>query len=350
MIIIQLHFWQTDVVHELSLTLFVFLHFFIYTEKVNYNATDCGRFEFVRSLGEGFFGTVFLAYDKQNSGRKVSIKRIKAGKASDSMMTYITSTFADETNQEADMLLKLRHPHILGFFKAYRYANKEGENEIAIVTDFCENGDLHTYLSQGSGLEQFKRLQWFQQLAEGLHYIHSQGIVHRDIKPQNILISGERTLKIADVGLAKHLYESQSKLGITDQPFHKYFKSAVGTMHYMAPELWTHRYNEKSDVFSLGLVFVAMAEFSPLPVAKWLQEELPLGKMYNEIQATHQQKPSHLLKLSEGTPSERRLSDRMLEYDYHIRFSSQEVLQCVQDMIASNSVASPPKQRGCCIN
>lgn len=313
-------------------------------EEANEFATDNGRFEFLRHLGRGGFGTVLLANDK-TKGERVAIKCIKAGASSGGLMTYFTSMTSvqrralTDANKEADMLLKLRHPHILGFLKAYEYRDASRKIAIAIVTDFCENGDLHSYLSRGNRPDQFKRLQWFQQLAEGLHYIHSQGIVHRDIKPQNILISGEETLKIADVGLAKPLYDIQSQFGIIDQPFQDYMSSLAGTPNYMAPEVWGQHYNEKSDVFSLGLVFVTVIEFPQLPVAKWSGKELPLGVMYYTIQATRNLKPSHLLQLSKGTPSERRLSDSMLVYDHHGRFSTQDVLKRVKEMIASTSEA-----------
>ena len=310
-------------------------------EEANRTATDGGRFEFVRHLGRGGFGTVLLANDK-TKGERVAIKCLKAGAASGSLMDYFTSMTSArlaDARKEADMLLKLRHPHILGFLKAYEYRDENGKRAIAIVTDFCENGDLYKFLSRGNRPDLSKRLRWFQQLAEGLHYIHNQGIVHRDIKPQNILISGEETLKIADVGLAKTLYDIQSQVGIIDQPFQDYMSSLAGTPNYMAPEVWGQHYNEKSDVFSLGLVFVTVVEYPLLPVAKWSGRELPLGKMYYTIRATRNTKPSHLLQLSKGTPREIRLSDSMLVYDHHVRFSSMDVLKQVKEMITALSEA-----------
>ena len=303
-------------------------------------ATDGGRFEFLQRLGQGGFGTVLLARDRSN-GKNVAIKCIKAGAAAGGLMTYFTSLTSvqrkalTDANKEADMLLRLRHPHILGFLKAYKYCDASGNVAVAIVTDFCENGDLHTYLSRGHRPDLFKRLQWLQQLAEGLNYIHSQGIVHRDIKPQNILISRGETLKIADVGLAKPLYDIQSQFGIIDRTFQDYMSSLVGSPNYMAPEVWGQHYNEKSDVFSLGLVFVTMFQFSRLPVAKWGGNELPLGMMYYKIQATRFLKPSHLLQLPNGTQIDIRLSDSMMVWDYHNRFSTQNVLKFVEEAIAS---------------
>ena len=304
-------------------------------------ATDGGRFEFLLHLGQGGFGTVLLARDRSD-GKNVAIKCIKTGVAA-GLMTYFTPmNYAQwkaltDANKEANMLLRLQHPHILGFLKTYKYCDASGNIAIAIVTDFCEYGDLHSYLSQGNRPDLYQRLDWLHQLAEGLHYIHSRGIVHRDIKPQNILISGGEILKIADVGLAKPLYDIQSQFGIIDQV---YMNSWVGTRNYMAPEVWGQHYNEKSDVFSLGLVFLTMVQFSWLPFAKWGEDLLPLGEMYYKIPDTRLIKPSHLLQLYNGTCTQIdiSLSDSMMLCDYHNRFSTQDVLEFVKEAIASITI------------
>ena len=310
-------------------------------EEASNTATNGGRFEFLQHLGQGGFGTVLLARDRSND-EHVAIKCIKTGMAA-GLMTYFTPMNSvqrkalTDANKEANMLLRLRHPHILRFLKAYMYCDASGNIAIAIVTDFCEYGDLYSYLSRGNRPDLFQRLVWLGQLAEGLNYIHSQGIVHRDIKPQNILISGGEILKIGDVGLAKPLYDIQSQFGIIDQV---YMNSWVGTQYYMAPEVWGQHYNEKSDVFSLGLVFLIMVQFSWLPVAKWGEDLLPLGEMYYKIPDTRLIKPSHLLQLYNGTCTQIdiSLSDSMMLYDYHNRFSTHDVLNFVEEAIASITI------------
>ena len=310
-----------------------------HVRKANKHATDNGRFQFMEKLDEGGFGTVLLAHDKQNSGRKVAIKCVNTGRAEKGLIKIFKIVLGvrklkTEASKEADMLLKLQHPGILGFLKAYEY--QEAHNTVlAIVTDFCENGDLSKYLKiQGKSPDPYKRLQWFQQLANGLKYIHSQGIVHRDIKPQNVLVSDEETLKIADVGLAKALYDIQNP-SASDDSFPEYMTSLVGTESFVAPEVWEQHYGQSSDIFSLGLVFVAIVEVPPslIPVAKWNGKKEPLGLMYHSRSATQHLKPSHLLQLTKETPAERILLDRMLVYDYHVRYSTEDVLEELKVMM-----------------
>lgn len=304
--------------------------------EANEYATDNRRFEFVKKLGKGSFGTVLLAHDKQNSGRKVAIKCIETGRREKGLLAYLIKWIFNQQNpkteasKEADLLLELQHPGIIGFLKTYEYEDAHN-TVLAIVTDFCENGDLYNYLSQGYCLEPVDRLHWYQQLANGLNYIHRKGIVHRDIKPENILISCGETPKIADVGLAKPLYDIQNP---NKNEFQEYMTSQAGTPPFMAPEVFEGHYEKKCDVFSLGLVFVTIVEVppphTPWPVATWNEIKDPLGKMYYENTDTRHLKPSHLLQLTKETPDEMKLFDGMLVYDRHKRYNAEEVLEEVK--------------------
>ena len=326
----------------------------ISVEEANATATKDRRFQFVRRLGSGGFGTVFLARDKQNAYGKpeVAIKLIQSKEGTDTLMSYFTSqgnqALRNATN-EVYILSQLEHPNVIKFLDAYVYRDTRGDLAAAIITYFYEKGDLCNYLSQGNRLDRSKRLQWFQQLAEGLKYIHSRGIVHRDIKPPNILISSEETLKIGDVGIAKPLYDIQSQLGIIDQPLHEYLRSKIGTEGYVAPEVLGKHYNEKSDVFSLGLVFVQLIEALPVPPrAQWSGEKLYLGEMYDIRSATRHLKPSHLLQLTKGTTDEVKLCDHMLVYKYKERLSAQDVLEEVKVISSTSEAPSDSSSSSCC--
>lgn len=311
--------------------------------EANAKATDSGRFRFVKKLGSGGFGTVFLANDKKE-GKQVAIKCIEIGSGGGSLLSLWSRTREQqaEAKKEAELLMKLRHGHILGFLKHYGYQDARGHIALAIVTDFCEKGDLHEYLKSGNWPDFTKRLHWFEQLADGLTFLHGQNVAHRDIKPKNILVTKEEALKIADVGLAKPLHEAQSYFGLIDKPFEMYMSSVAGTSDYMAPEVWAAHYEQKSDVFSLGLVFVVMTEKPPslTPVARWGGIEYPLGVMYHRQQATRSLQASQLMHMSRATPNEVKLFDGILVCDYHERLNAQDVLKVVQRLERAHGVRS----------
>ena len=322
------------------------------------NVASCGgRFNFTSELGQGGFGTVLSARDRDRSWLNVAIKCIKVGSGGSiltSMLSSIRSVSQDSVLQEAwkeaNLLMKLRHPNVVGFLKAYDYQDLNGRKALAIVTDLCEKGDLNSYL-ETSGIGVQERLQWMIQLLKGLGYIHNKGIVHRDIKPHNILITQEDTLKIGDVGLAKPLYDIQSHFGIIDKPFEDYMKSLVGTPAYMAPEVFAQHYDQKSDIFSLGLVFVMMVEVpNPLvPLGKWVKRSDFLGRLYHTVVATRLVKPSCLLQLTKATASEVNLFDNMLVANYHSRLNARDALTKVQEQcrgiqLPANPPAEPPAE------
>lgn len=318
--------------------------------EANAWATNYDRYEFVEVLGRGGFGVVFLAIDKSN-GKQVAIKCIKVG----SFLSELNSDVS-KAMREAKLLMRLRDPYILGFLSKYDYRDASGKNAIAIVTDYCANGDLQHHLKSGNWPNLNERLQWSLQLAHALDYLHKENVAHRDIKPSNILITRQGTLKIADVGLAKPLYEIQSQLGIIDQPFEIYMSSKAGTPTYMAPEVWAQHYNLESDVFSLGLVFVVMAEKPPSikPLAQWNGKECPLGQMYHHSHLTRSLKASHLLHMQKATALEVKLFDAMLDYNYRERFSAQKVFEEVRTILCDSTIrlqlnpTDPPAEwRGC---
>lgn len=303
-------------------------------------ATDSGRFDFRRELGRGAFGTVFLAQDRDKNRRRVAIKCIVIGSGGRVMVCLSKLTGKHEKDvqmawAEAELLMKLRHPHIVEFLEAYDYRAAKGKTAVAIVTEFCEKGNLQNYLHfRRNWPDLEKRLQWFEQLADGLSYLHGANVVHRDLKPSNILVTSEEALKIADVGVAKPFHKVQHHYGIIDKPFETYMSTVAGTPFYMAPEVHESRYKKESDVYSLGLVFVVMAE-TPLslkPVARWNQKDYPLGEMHHRERPTRCLKSSHLLHAQEATPAEIKLFDDILIYDYHNRWSALRVLEEVQRM------------------
>ena len=192
-----------------------------------------GKFEILRRIGKGAMGEVFLARDTI-LGREVAIKTILA-----------SSSFGEEAKarfqREAKSTAVLNHPNIV---TVYEFGEDEGLHFLAM--EFLEGEDLES-LIQKRTLDRKEFLEVLAQACEGLAYAHERGVIHRDVKPANILVirRGKRlTAKLMDFGVA---LVSQSNL--TEQG------TWMGTANYMAPEyLDTGKASPSSDIFAVGVM------------------------------------------------------------------------------------------------
>lgn len=122
--------------------------------------------------------------------------------------------------KETQLLLKLRHPHVVKIYETI-----ETETHLVIVMELCAGGDLLAYVRRRRRLKESVAKKIFRQLMEGLAYIHSKNIAHRDIKLDNVLLDADGNVKIADFGVS---YQLQSATLMRDQ---------CGTPAYIAPEI-----------------------------------------------------------------------------------------------------------------
>ncbi len=210
-------------------------------------------------LGKGRFGTVYKATDRQ--GKYVAAKEVD---------------YVDPKRELDNAILQQKkciHPNLVKIFGVTTLTDGTW-----IFMEFVEGGDMQNYFKNHPDLFQdFEtKVSFMGQIAEGLNYLHESDVVHRDIKPDNILVSLTKdmntpTLKLTDFGIAKFLEEGESTMSTN-----------VGTFPYKAPEFWEVKpdgslaYHRKVDVFSLGLTFLAMyqaQEGKPLvPVVENLEE------------------------------------------------------------------------------
>jgi eukaryotic-like serine/threonine-protein kinase len=191
-----------------------------------------GRYKAQRLLGQGGFGLVFLAYDEQLD-RRVAVKVPHARLVSrpEDAQAYLA---------EARTVANLDHPHIVPVYDI----GGTDEFPCYVVSKFIEGADLATKLKQ-QRLNHWEAAELVATVADALHYAHKQGLVHRDVKPGNILIGSDGKPYVVDFGLA--LREENIGQG----PKH------VGTPAYMSPEQARgegHRVDGRSDIFSLGVV------------------------------------------------------------------------------------------------
>ncbi len=186
-------------------------------------------------VGQGQFGQVYCAVHRR-SGRLVALKNLSRDRLT-------THRFL----RELRFLLSLEHPNI-----ANCYALEQSAMGRQLVLDYCEGGTLRQLMEQGTSLTLAEIFTLITDILSGLEHAHNQGIVHCDIKPENILLfitPGGWQPKISDFGIARLSQEIQSLEGST---------GATGSPAYMAPERFYHQYSAASDLYALGVILYEM--------------------------------------------------------------------------------------------
>jgi len=232
---------------------------------------DNTRYKILEKLGEGGVGEVYLAEDTV-LGRKVAIKFLAAPKASDpdSRRRFI---------QEAKTQALLNHPNIATFHEV-----GEDRDQVFLVMEYVEGQPLAD-LAKNEKLSIREALDLAIQIAEGLSSAHERGVIHRDVKPENVLVTSKRLAKITDFGLAKWKETS----GITQTG------TRMGTTYYMSPEQVEGKsVVHRTDIFSFGVllyelltskkpfdgeteaaIFYELLNVNPQPLARYAREVPP---------------------------------------------------------------------------
>jgi len=208
------------------------------------------QLEILELLGQGGMGAVYKARQKQLD-RLVALKILPPQVAQ-------TEAFAERFTREARSLARLNHPHIV---MVHDFGHTE-DGLYYFIMEFIDGTDLRHVIQAGE-LSAAESLAIVPQICEALQFAHEEGIVHRDVKPENILLDTKGRVKIADFGLAKLLDRPASLYTLTGAG------QRMGTPHYMAPEQIEHpgQVDHRADIYSLGVVFYEM-----------LTGELPLGR------------------------------------------------------------------------
>lgn len=162
---------------------------------------------------------------------------------------------------EIQTLCKISHESVISLIQVDYRSDNNGFH-ILILTEYCAGGSLNERLHRPStSITNFK---WMRQAAAGLSYLHTQKVVHRDLKAENVLLTATEDVKIADVGLAREFVAMKTDARLDDDSwlgsYTEYMDSVVGTRHWIAPEVFERRYTEKADVFSLGAIFFAILQ------------------------------------------------------------------------------------------
>ena len=200
------------------------------------SAVKLGRYEIVRELGKGAMGVVYLAKDPL-IGRLVALKTIRATRGDDEE----THEFQQRFIREAQAAGILNHPSIV---TVHDIGQDEPTGTNFIAMEYVEGQNLKEILAQGRPLSFDEIGDIAAQVAEALDFAHAKGIVHRDVKPANIIVLDGNRAKITDFGIAK--IASGGNLTTTGQ--------FLGTPNYMAPEqIRGAPVDGRTDIFSLGI-------------------------------------------------------------------------------------------------
>ena len=227
------------------------------------------NYDYKEIIGKGMYAKVYKALNKEEN-KYYAIKCLN--------FKDITEKERLSIETEVNLLKKLKHPNIV----LYKDSFIDKENNLNIVTTFCEGGDMYKkiFREKNNYFEEDQIKNWLVQLLLGLSYIHDKQIVHRDIKTKNIFIQNEHTLRIGDFGIAKIFNQAQT------------MNKIVGTPLYMAPECFkqSKKYNYKSDIWSLGCCVFEMCnlkhafegQFFPAVSVKISEgKRAPLNKRYS---------------------------------------------------------------------
>ncbi|XP_032537629.1 interferon-induced, double-stranded RNA-activated protein kinase isoform X1 [Chiroxiphia lanceolata] len=197
------------------------------------------NFKNIEPIGEGGFGNVFKARSKCDK-TTYAIKRVE---------------FTKNVRREAEGLARLTHENIVRYhcsWKGYdhitsRDASLNSDKTtrcLFIQMEFCEKGTLEKWIGENREDQNYHEMAQnkFLQIMKGVEYIHSEKLIHRDLKPPNIFISHDDKIKIGDFGLVTPVaYETLTK--------------NIGTKSYMAPEQFGDRYGKEVDIYALGLIW-----------------------------------------------------------------------------------------------
>jgi serine/threonine protein kinase/Tfp pilus assembly protein PilF len=255
-----------------------------------------GRYQLMEELGRGGMGVVFKAFDKE-IGEQVALKLLSPEVAADEKTV-------ERFRNELKFARKISHRHVC---RTYHFGEEEKTRYITM--EYVHGEDLKSTIRRVGQLSVAKAVSIAKQICEGLAEAHRLGVVHRDLKPQNIMIDREGSAHIMDFGIAR----SQKAKGITGEGV------MIGTPHYMSPEqAEAVEVDNRSDIYSLGVILYEMVT-GQVP----FEGDTPLSVILKH----KTQEPADPRKFNAQIPDDfNRLILKCMEKDKQKRYQSAEEL------------------------
>ncbi len=270
------------------------------------------RYEIESVIGEGGMAVVYKAFCHRLN-RFVAIKVLRDEFAED-------EEFRRRFLAESHAIAMLSHPNIVA---VYDVSSCDGVEYI--VMELIDGITLRQYLKKRGAISWKEAVHFAKQIAKALSHAHQRGIVHRDIKPQNIMLLRDGTIKVADFGIAALEDERQDS------------NEAIGSIHYIAPE--QARGNDpdaRSDIYSLGVVMYEMlAGVKPFT-----------GDSINEIAAKHLEPPVPISEYTPDVPEElERIVEKAMDPDIEERYQSADKLYDALEAFTRRQMRKPRQPR-----
>ncbi|MBR0308645.1 MAG: Stk1 family PASTA domain-containing Ser/Thr kinase [Mogibacterium sp.] len=195
-----------------------------------------GRYELLEKIGDGGMAVVYKGKDKLLN-RFIAVKILRPEFTKD-------ATFVENFKRESQAAAGLSHPNIVGVYDVGREGNIN-----YIVMELIEGKTLNTIIEEEAPMDYRKVIDISKQVASALRVAHKNKIIHRDVKPHNIMITSDGVVKLADFGIARAVNDATLSTG----------SKIVGSVHYFSPEQARGNYvDERSDIYSLGIVMYEM--------------------------------------------------------------------------------------------
>lgn len=248
-----------------------------------------GNYRLVRLIGRGGFAEVYLGQHVRLTSQQAALKILS---------THLSEGDIDRFQSEAEMIVSLVHPHIV---RVLDFSLNDGIP--FLVMDYAPGGSLRHLHRRGERVDLPRVVSYIQQIADGLQYAHDRKIIHRDIKPDNMLIGVRGEILLSDFGIATIAHGTSSQSA----------QVAIGTIPYMAPEQIQEHPRQASDQYALAIT-----------AYEWLAGKAPFTGTFTEVAAKHMMvPPPSLSDLVPGLPQDvERVIATALAKEPKVRFRS----------------------------
>jgi len=248
-------------------------------------------------LGAGYSGEVKMATSRSQPGLRVAVKTFQ--------LDNLASEKREQLENEVENYLSMDHPHITRLYDVY-----ESKHQLHLVMECMDGGELFDRVTEKKRFSEDEAIDALRQMLLALNYIHSHGIVHRDIKLENFIFDkkGSGHLKLIDFGFSK-MWDPSDEEKMT---------SSLGTISYVAPEVLNKSYTSQCDLWSLGVIaFILLSGYMPFSGSD-------ANQVRNISRGKYLVKPERWANVSEEAKS---FVHALMEVDPSKRLTAQQALE-----------------------